>query len=156
MQVDQGQEAPDFTLTRDGGGSVTLSALRGRPVVIFAYSEAGTPTCTLAAQAFSERLAAFRALGAEVFGISPDPVARQEKFREKYALTVPLLADPGHVVIEGWGIWVEKQMFGNRYMGVERTTWLIGADGRVARVWRRVRQKGHVDAVLDAVRALGS
>lgn len=154
MQVDQGQEAPDFTLPRDGGGSVTLSDLRGAPVVIFAYSEAGTPTCTQAAKEFSARLAEFRALGAAVLGLSPDPVAKQDRFREKHGLTVPLLADEGHAVLEAWGVWVEKQMFGNRYMGVERTTWLIDAGGKVAKVWRKVRQKGHVDAVLAAVQAL--
>jgi peroxiredoxin Q/BCP len=154
MQVDQGQEAPDFTLPRDGGGTLTLSAYRGRPVVLFSYSEAGTPTCTQAAKTFSDHLAAFQALGAVVIGISPDPVAKQNKFRDKHGLTIPLLSDDGHAVLESWGVWVEKQMYGNRYMGVERTTWLIDAQGRVAQVWRKVRQKGHVEAVLAAVKAL--
>lgn len=154
MQVDQGQEAPDFTLPRDGGGTLTLSDYRGRPVVLFSYSEAGTPTCTQAAKTFTERLSEFEALGAVVIGISPDPVAKQDKFRDKHGLAIPLLSDEAHVVIEGWGIWVEKQMYGNRFMGVERTTWLIDAEGRLAEVWRKVRQKGHVDAVLEAVRAL--
>src|SRR5690606_574679 len=105
-------------------------------------------------QTFSERIAEFEAAGAVVLGLSPDPVSKQDRFREKHDLRVPLLSDERREVIEGWGIWVEKQMFGNRYMGVERTTWLIDAKGVVRKIWRKVRQKGHVDAVLDAVRAL--
>ncbi len=154
MRPDEGQAAPDFTLPRDGGGSVTLSALRGRPVVIFVYSEAGSPTCTDEARAFSAAAGEFSAAGIALFGLSPDPVARQEKFRDKQGLVVPLLSDEGALVCNDWGLWVEKQMFGRRYMGVERTTFLIDAQGTIARVWRKVRLKNHVAEVLAAAKAL--
>ncbi len=154
MRPDEGQAAPDFTLPRDGGGSVTLSALRGRPVVIFVYSEAGSPTCTDEARAFSAAAGEFAAAGIALFGLSPDPVARQEKFRDKQGLVVPLLSDEGALVCNDWGLWVEKQMFGRRYMGVERTTFLIDAQGTIARVWRKVRLKNHVAEVLAAAKAL--
>ncbi|MBW7922709.1 MAG: peroxiredoxin [Rubellimicrobium sp.] len=154
MSLIEGQEVPDFTRPLAGGGSVTLSDLRGQPVVIFAYPRAGTPTCTREACAFSDGLAPFAARGVQVFGLSPDPVAALERFAARHHLAMPLVSDEGHELLAQWGIWVEKQMYGRRYMGVERTTVLIDAQGRAAQVWRKVRVGGHVEAVLKAVDAL--
>lgn len=154
MSLIEGQDVPDFTRPLAGGGTVTLSGLRGAPVVIFAYPRAGTPTCTKEACAFSDDMAAFAARGAQVFGLSPDPVAALERFAARHRLTMPLISDESHELLGEWGIWVEKQMYGRRYMGVERTTVLIDAGGRAARIWRKVRVAGHVAAVLAAVDAL--
>jgi len=153
MPLVEGQDVPDFTRPLAGGGSVTLSALRGAPVVIFAYPRAGTPTCTREACAFSDGLAAFGARGARVFGLSPDPVPALERFASRHALGMPLISDEGQELLSDWGIWVEKQMYGRRFMGVERTTVLIDARGRAARIWRKVRVEGHVEAVLAALDA---
>ncbi|MCC7321155.1 MAG: peroxiredoxin [Rubellimicrobium sp.] len=153
MPLSEGQEVPDFTLACDGGGTVALSSLRGAPVVVFAYPRAGTPTCTDEARQFSARLPEFTALGATVLGLSPDPVAALGRFRDRQDLSVALLSDPQHEVLSDWGIWTEKQMYGRRSMGVERTTVLIGADGRARRIWRKVRLAGHLDEVLAALAA---
>lgn len=154
MKLDEGQDVPDFTRPLAGGGEVTLSALRGQAVVIFAYPRAGTPTCTKEACEFSDALAEFTARGVQVFGLSPDPVAALERFAARHGLAMPLISDEGCEVLTRWGIWVEKQMYGRRYMGVERTTVLIDAQGRAARIWRKVRLPGHVEAVLAAAAAL--
>ncbi|GAB4536523.1 MAG: thioredoxin-dependent thiol peroxidase [Ruegeria sp.] len=146
--------APDFTLPRDGGGSVTLSALRGRPVVLFFYPRDDTPGCTKESIGFSEALPAFAEAGAQVFGISRDSVAKHDKFVAKHGLTTPLLSDEDGSVCEAYGVWVEKNMYGKKSMGIERSTFLIDADGKIARVWRKVKVPGHVDEVLEAVRAL--
>ncbi|WP_170509263.1 peroxiredoxin [Ruegeria arenilitoris] len=146
--------APDFTLPRDGGGTVTLSDLRGRPVVLFFYPRDDTPGCTKESIGFSEQLQSFADAGAQVFGISRDSVAKHDKFVAKHGLTTPLLSDEGSTVCEDYGIWVEKNMYGKNSMGIERSTFLIDADGKIARVWRKVKVPGHVDEVLEAVRAL--
>ncbi len=146
--------APDFTLPRDGGGSVTLSALRGRPVVMFFYPRDDTPGCTKESIGFSEALPAFAEAGAQVFGISRDSVAKHDKFVAKHGLTTPLLSDEDGTVCEAFGVWVEKNMYGKKSMGIERSTFLIDTDGKIARVWRKVKVPGHVDEVLEAVRAL--
>ncbi|SHE56960.1 peroxiredoxin Q/BCP [Ruegeria intermedia] len=146
--------APDFTLPRDGGGSVTLSALRGRPVVLFFYPRDDTPGCTKESIGFSEALPAFAEAGAQVFGISRDSVAKHDKFVAKHGLTTPLLSDEDGSVCEAYGVWVEKNMYGKKSMGIERSTFLLDADGKIARVWRKVKVPGHVDEVLEAVRAL--
>lgn len=146
--------APDFTLPRDGGGSVTLSALRGRPVVLFFYPRDDTPGCTKESIGFSEALPAFAEAGAQVFGISRDSVAKHDKFVAKHGLTTPLLSDEDGSVCEAYGVWVEKNMYGKKSMGIERSTFLIDTDGKIARVWRKVKVPGHVDEVLEAVRAL--
>ncbi|MBY6081496.1 peroxiredoxin [Ruegeria arenilitoris] len=146
--------APDFTLPRDGGGTVTLSDLRGRPVVLFFYPRDDTPGCTKESIGFSEQLQSFADAGAQVFGISRDSVAKHDKFVAKHGLTTPLLSDEGSTVCEDFGVWVEKNMYGKKSMGIERSTFLIDADGRIARVWRKVKVPGHVDEVLEAVRAL--
>ncbi|TMV06431.1 thioredoxin-dependent thiol peroxidase [Ruegeria sediminis] len=146
--------APEFTLPRDGGGEVTLSDLRGRAVVLFFYPRDDTPGCTKESIGFSERLAAFSEAGAEVFGISRDSVAKHDKFVAKHGLTTPLLSDEGSTVCEDYGVWVEKNMYGKKYKGIERTTFLIDAEGRINRIWHKVKVPGHVDEVLEAVKAL--
>ncbi|WP_170399751.1 peroxiredoxin [Ruegeria arenilitoris] len=146
--------APDFTLPRDGGGEVTLSALRGGTVVLFFYPRDDTPGCTKESIGFSEQLQAFADAGAQVFGISRDSVAKHDKFVAKHNLTTPLLSDEGSSVCEDFGVWVEKNMYGRKSMGIERSTFIIDAEGKIARVWRKVKVPGHVDEVLEAVRAL--
>ena len=146
--------APDFTLPVTGGGDVTLSALQGTPVVLFFYPRDDTPGCTKESIGFSESLATFEEAGAKVFGISRDTMAKHDKFVAKHDLTVPLLSDAEGTVTEAYGVWVEKKMYGKTSMGIERATYLIGTDGRIAQVWRKVKVPGHVEAVLDAVRAL--
>ena len=146
--------APDFTLPRDGGGTITLSGLRGSAVVLFFYPKDDTPGCTKESIGFSERLQDFADAGAQVFGISRDSLAKHDKFTEKHGLSVPLLSDEDGAVCNAYGVWVEKSNYGRKYMGIERSTFLIRADGRIANVWRKVRVAGHVEAVLDAVRAL--
>lgn len=146
--------APDFTLPRDGGRTVSLSALRGGAVVLFFYPKDDTPGCTKESIGFSERLQAFADAGVQVFGISRDSVAKHDRFVAKYRLTVPLLADEDGQVCEAYGVWTEKKNYGRTYMGIERSTFLIDAKGKIARVWNKVKVAGHVEAVLDAVRAL--
>ncbi|UAB90066.1 peroxiredoxin [Ruegeria sp. SCSIO 43209] len=146
--------APDFTLPRDGGGEVTLSEQRGRAVVLFFYPRDDTPGCTKESIGFSEQLQAFADAGANVFGISRDTVAKHDKFVAKHGLTTPLLSDEGQSVCEDYGVWIEKNMYGRKSMGIERSTFLIDADGKIARVWRKVKVPGHVDEVLEAARAL--
>ena len=148
------QSAPDFTLPSTGGDDVTLSALKGQPVVLFFYPRDDTPGCTKESIGFSESKTAFEEAGAKVFGISKDSMASHEKFVTKRSLEIPLLSDENGTVCEDYGVWKEKNMYGKKYMGIERTTYLIAADGTVAQVWNKVKVPGHVDAVLEAVRAL--
>ncbi|MCG7492137.1 thioredoxin-dependent thiol peroxidase [Thalassobius sp. Cn5-15] len=146
--------APDFTLPQDGGDSVTLSALRPAPVVLFFYPRDNTPGCTTEAQDFTAHKAEFEALGAQVFGISKDSLTSHAKFREKKALGISLLSDEDSTVCEDFGVWKEKSMYGKKFMGIERSTFLIAGDGTIVREWRKVKVKGHVEEVLDAVKAL--
>jgi len=146
--------APDFTLPRDGGGTVSLAELAGSPVVLFFYPKDDTSGCTKESIAFSDLYAEFQALGAHVFGISKDSVAKHDKFRAKHGLSVPLLSDEGTTTCEDYGVWKEKSMYGKTYMGIERTTVLIGADGKIAQIWPKVKVAGHAEAVLAAVKAL--
>lgn len=148
------QTAPDFTLPVTGGGEITLSTLTGAPVVLFFYPRDDTPGCTTESIGFSAQKEAFEASGAKVFGISRDTMAKHEKFAAKHNLTVPLLSDEEGSVTEAYGVWVEKNMYGKTSMGIERATYLIDAEGKIARIWRKVKVAGHVDEVLDAVRAL--
>lgn len=147
-------QAPDFTLPQGDGTEVTLSALKGGPVVLFFYPRDDTPGCTKESIAFSEGLEAFEAAGAKVFGISKDSVASHLKFAAKRDLSVPLLSDEHGTVCEEYGVWKEKNMYGKKYMGIERTTYLIDAEGNVAMVWPKVKVPGHAEAVLTAVNAL--
>ncbi|MGB5864336.1 MAG: peroxiredoxin [Sulfitobacter sp.] len=151
---DVSHPAPDFTLPVTGGGNLTLSALKGTPVVLFFYPRDDTPGCTKESIGFSAHLADFEAAGAKVFGISRDTMAKHDKFAAKHDLTVPLLSDEAGSVTEDYGVWVEKNMYGKKSMGIERATYLIGADGTIAQVWRKVKVPGHVEEVLEAVRAL--
>ncbi|MCR9114583.1 MAG: peroxiredoxin [Rhodobacteraceae bacterium] len=146
--------APDFTLPRDGGEEVTLSALRPAPVVLFFYPKDDTSGCTKEAIAFTGLSSQFEAAGAKVFGISKDTVAKHDKFRDKHDLGIPLLSDADSDVCEQYGVWKEKSMYGKKYMGIERTTVLIGGDGTILRIWPKVKVPGHADEVLDAVKAL--
>ncbi|MET4103665.1 peroxiredoxin Q/BCP [Roseovarius sp. MBR-78] len=146
--------APDFTLPRDGGDSVTLSALRPGAVVLFFYPRDDTSGCTKESIAFSGLAAEFEAAGVTVMGISKDSVASHEKFRDKHALAVPLLSDAEGTVCEDYGVWKEKSMYGKKFMGIERSTFLIDGEGRIARVWRKVKVPGHAEEVLAAARAL--
>ncbi len=148
-----GLDAPDFTLPRDGGEDVTLSKLRGAPVVIYFYPRDDTSGCTKQALGFTERTEDFAAAGATVLGVSKDSIAKHEKFRDKHGLGVALLSDEDSDVCERYGVWVSKNMYGKQFMGIERTTFLIDANGKIARVWNKVKVPGHVDDVLDAVRS---
>ncbi|UWQ20740.1 peroxiredoxin [Jannaschia sp. W003] len=153
MTLAPGQPAPDFELPRDGGDTVRLSALRGAPVVLFFYPRDDTPGCTREATAFTALLPRFEAAGARVLGISRDTVAKHERFRDKHDLAVPLLSDEDGAVCEAYGVWREKTMYGRTSMRIERTTVLVGADGTITEIWRRVRVDGHAEAVLAAVEA---
>ena len=150
--LEPGQPAPDFALPRDGGGEVRLSGLKGRKVVLYFYPKDDTSGCTAEAIAFTAEAAAFEAAGAAVLGVSKDPVASHDKFRDKHKLGIALLSDAEGDVSERYGVWGEKSMYGRKYMGIERATFLIGEDGRVLRIWRKVKVPGHVAEVLAAAR----
>lgn len=149
-----GDPAPDFTLPKNGGGTLSLSDYRGKKVVLYFYPQDNTPTCTLQAIDFSGKAAAFKKAGAVVIGVSPDSVKSHDKFCVKHDLTVPLVSDEEHKAVDAYGVWREKTTFGRIYMGVVRSTFLIDKDGRIAGIWDNVRLKGHVQGVLDAVKAL--
>jgi peroxiredoxin Q/BCP len=148
--------APDFTLPVQGAGEseITLSALRGTPVVLFFYPRDDTSGCTKENEAFTALQGDFDALGVRVFGISKDSMASHEKFMAKKSLTVPLLSDESGTASEDFGVWKEKKMYGKTYMGIERSTFLIDGDGRIAKAWRKVKVPGHAEEVLEAARAL--
>ena len=149
--LEPGKKAPDFTLPADDGGKVKLSGLKGQPVVLYFYPRDDTPGCTREACSFRDRSKEFKKLGAVVLGVSPDDVASHVKFHDKYRLNFPLLADPQHKVAEKYGAWREKTRFGKKSMGIQRSTFLIDADGRVARVWKSVKVDGHDAQVLSAL-----
>lgn len=149
-----GDAAPDFDLPRADGSPLSLSALRGRPVVLYFYPKDDTSGCTAEAIDFSALKPKFEAAGAAVIGVSPDTVRKHQKFADKHSLTIDLVADPERQAIDRYGLWVEKSLYGRAYMGVDRSTFLIGRDGRIARIWRKVRVPGHAQEVLEAVRAL--
>lgn len=146
--------APDFTLPRDGGATLTLSSLRPAPVVLFFYPKDNTPGCTREATEFSARMDEFTAAGAKVVGISKDSVKSHDNFVRKQGLVVPLVSDESSTTCEDYGTWVEKSMYGKTYLGIERSTFLIDGQGQIVRTWRKVKVPGHVDEVLEAVRAL--
>jgi peroxiredoxin Q/BCP len=152
--ISEGQTAPDFTLPRDGGGTVTLSALRPGKVVLYFYPKDDTPGCTLEAQDFNARQADFAAAGTTVIGLSKDSVKSHDKFCRKHGLGIILASDESGHVAEDYGVWLEKSMYGRTYMGIERTTVLIDGAGKVARVWNKVGVKGHADEVLAAAKGL--
>jgi thioredoxin-dependent peroxiredoxin len=150
----EGAMARPFSLPRDGGGNVSLADYAGKKLVLFFYPRADTPGCTREAIDFTRLDSAFADEGAAVLGISADTVKAQESFRNKHQLSVPLISDEQHEMLEAYGAWGEKSMYGRNFMGIIRTTVLIGADGRVAKIWRNVRVDGHADEVLAAVRAI--
>ncbi len=155
MSIQEGDAAPDFTLLASGGRTVSLAAQKGRPFVLYFYPKADTPGCTKESQAFQEALSDFEGLGVDVIGLSKDSVKAQDKFAEKYALAFPLASDPEGKVVEAYGAWVEKSMYGKTYMGIDRSTILVGKDGRIAKLWRKVKVPGHAADVMKAVKALG-
>lgn len=153
-ELHPGSAAPDFDLPTDGGGRVKLSELRGRAVVLYLYPKDDTPGCTREAIEFSEAADAFAEAGATVVGLSKDTAARHDKFKAKHQLNVRLAADPEGATVEAYGAWVEKSLYGRKYMGVDRSTFLIDKDGVVRQVWRKVKVPGHVADVLKAAQEL--
>ena len=154
MSLQPGDKAPDFTMPTDGGGSVTLSKLKGRKVVLYFYPKDDTSGCTAEACGFRDSFPNFRKIDAAVIGISRDSVAAHDKFKKKYELPFTLASDADGKVTERYGVWVEKSMYGRKYMGIERATFLIDEKGVVRKEWHKVKVPGHVDEVLAAVKAL--
>ena len=154
MAIEQGDALPDLDLAGADGAPLRLRDKAGAPFVLYFSPKDDTTGCTREAQDFSALYPEFRAAGVELLGVSPDTPAKHAKFTAKYDLTVPLASDEAHVVMEAFGVWVEKSMYGRTYMGMERTTYLIGADGRIANVWRKVKVKDHAAEVLKAALAL--
>jgi peroxiredoxin Q/BCP len=149
-----GAKAPTFTLPRDGGGTVSLSDFKGRKLVIYFYPRADTPGCTRESIDFSRLRPQFSKAGTDILGVSADPVKAQDAFKKKHKLTVGLLSDERHAMLEAYGAWGKKSMYGKSFLGVIRSTVLIGPDGRVARIWPKVKVDGHAAEVLEAARAL--
>jgi thioredoxin-dependent peroxiredoxin len=154
MSVKEGQKAPDFSAATDSGGKLKLSDLRGKPVVLYFYPKDDTTGCTAEACAFRDQLPDFSKLKAQVIGVSKDTVAKHDKFKAKYDLTFPLVSDEDGKICEKYGTWVEKSLYGRKYMGIERATFLIDKTGTIAKVWHKVKVAGHVDDVLAALKAL--
>lgn len=149
-----GAKAPDFTLPTDGDGSVMLADFKGKKLVLYFYPRADTPGCTKEAIAFSKLKPAFAKADTAVVGVSADPVAAQDAFKRKHRLSTPLASDESREMLRAYGVWGKKSMYGKTYMGIVRTTVLIAADGRVARIWPKVRVEGHAEEVLQAAEAL--
>ena len=147
-----GADAPNFTLPTDGGGTLSLSELRGRPVVLYFYPRDDTPGCTVEACSFRDHMPDFSGINAAVIGVSTDSAASHDRFKAKYSLPFTLAADENHAVAEAYGVWVEKNRYGRKYMGTERSTFLIDAQGKVAKVWHNVKVEGHAHEVLAAAR----
>ncbi|WP_026607427.1 thioredoxin-dependent thiol peroxidase [Methylocapsa acidiphila] len=149
-----GDKAPEFTLPDDAGGKVSLASFAGKKLVLYFYPKDDTSGCTKEAIDFNGLKKDFKNAGAEILGASPDSAASHAKFKTKHALDLALASDESKAMLESYGVWVEKSMYGRKYFGVERTTFLIGPDGRIAKVWNKVKVPGHAAAVLDAVKAL--
>lgn len=152
--IEPGKKAPAFSLTSDSGEKVKLADLAGSPVVLYFYPKDDTPGCTRQACNFRDRLGEITKLGARVIGVSPDDAKSHAKFRDKYTLNFPLLIDTDHKVAEKYGAWREKNMYGKKSMGIQRSTYLIGADGKVVKVWKKVSVDGHDDQVIAALTEL--
>ncbi len=155
MSVQQGDEAPEFQMPASGGRTVSLKAMKGRPFVLYFYPKADTPGCTKEACAFQEALPQLAHIGIDVIGVSKDPLPPIEKFADKYKLTFPLASDESAGVAEAYGTWGEKSNYGRKYMGMERTTFLVDRHGKIARIWRKVKVDGHAAEVMAAAKALG-
>lgn len=154
--LSEGDKAPTFNVPDDAGETVKLSQFKGQPVVLYFYPKDDTSGCTAEAKGFTELKADFDALGAVILGVSPDSVARHQKFKCKYDLEITLLSDEEKAICEAYGVWVEKSMYGKKYMGVERSTFLVDGKGKLQRIWRKVKVPGHPEAVLEAVQELVS
>ena len=152
--LDVGDAVPEVTLKDADGADFTLARYRGKPLVVYFYPKADTPGCTSEAKDFTALAADFAALGVPVVGISKDKPARLKKFAEKYGLTVTLASDEPGEMCEAFGTWVEKSLYGRKYMGIERATFLVGADGKIQRIWPKVKVKGHAAEVLEAAKGL--
>jgi peroxiredoxin Q/BCP len=153
MSLAEGDTAPDFQMPATGGRTVSLDGYKGKPFILYFYPKADTPGCTKEACAFQETLPHLEAIGLDVIGVSPDKIKSIEKFAAKYQLTFPLASDEDHAVAERYGTWVEKSMYGRKYMGMERSTFLIGPNGKVLKAWRKISVTGHADTVMEAARA---
>jgi peroxiredoxin Q/BCP len=154
MSISEGDKAPDFSLPANGGRNVSAKALKGKPYVLYFYPKADTTGCTKEACDFQEALPQLGKLGLDVIGVSRDPMKALEKFAEKYGLVFPLASDEAGTLTEAYGVWVEKSMYGRKYMGIERSTFLIGADGRIAKAWQKVKVPGHAAEVMKAAETL--
>ncbi|MDF3073966.1 MAG: thiol peroxidase, Bcp-type [Alphaproteobacteria bacterium] len=154
MTIEPGKKAPDFTATTDGGGKVKLSDFKGKNVILYFYPKDDTPGCTKEACGFRDAKPNFSKAKAVVLGVSKDSVARHDKFRDKYDLNFPLLSDEDGKICEKYGTWIEKSLYGRKYMGIDRATFLIDGNGVIRNVWRKVKVPGHVDEVLTALKAL--
>ena len=154
MTTKPGDAAPDFTLPSDGGGEISLSGLRGRKVILYFYPKDLTPGCTQESCDFRDALPDFNGIDAIIIGLSRDSAARHDKFKAKYDLNFPLAADEGGAVCEAYGVWVEKSMYGRKFMGIERSTFLVDDAGVVRQVWRKVKVKGHAQEVLQEAKGL--
>ena len=154
MTVQEGDTAPEFQMPASGGRTVSLAALKGKPFVLYFYPKADTPGCTKEACAFQEALPELGKIGMDVIGVSPDKMKPIDKFAEKYSLAFPLASDETKEVAERYGTWVEKSMYGRKYMGMERSTFLVDASGVVKKIWRKVSVTGHAEAVLKAAQSL--
>ena len=152
-ELAEGMAAPDFSMPASGGRAVSLAGLKGRPFLLYFYPKADTPGCTKQACGVQEALPQLGKLKLEVIGVSPDAMAPIEKFAKKYGLTFPLASDADHRVAEAYGVWVEKSMYGKKYMGMERSSFLVGADGTIRRIWRKVKPEAHAAEVLAAAGA---
>ena len=149
-----GSKAPAFSLPRDGGGTVSLTDYKGQNLVLYFYPRADTPGCTVESKAFSALSAAFAKAKTAVLGVSADPVKAQDAFKAKHGLAIPLASDETHTMLNAYGVWGEKSMYGKKFMGITRTTFLLGPDGRIAQVWPKVKVEGHAEEVLAAAKAL--
>jgi len=149
-----GSKAPAFSLPRDGGATVSLADFKGQNLVLYFYPRADTPGCTVESKAFSSLAKAYGKAGTAVLGVSADPVKAQDAFKAKHGLAIPLASDETHRMLEAYGVWGEKSMYGRKFMGITRTTVLIDRDGRIARIWPKVKVEGHAEEVLAAAKEL--
>ena len=156
MSLSAGDHFPEFDLPTDGGGHVSSMGLKGKPFVLYLYPKDDTTGCTKEAQGFTAHYTTFQQAGVEVIGVSKDDVASHDKFKKKHALGFPLASDLDGSFVEGVGAWVEKSMYGKKYMGIDRSTFLVGSDGKVVQVWRSVKVPGHIEEVLEAARRINT
>ena len=154
MSLEVGDKAPNFNLPTDGGGNISLKDLKGETVILYFYPKDDTPGCTKEACGFRDALPDFSKAKAKVIGVSKDPVKKHDKFKDKYDLTFPLASDEDGAICEAYGAWVEKSMYGRKYMGIDRSTFLIDGKGVIRGIWRKVKVPGHVDEVLKAAQDL--